>query len=807
MVYRVSAFFCSIICCLLFALPAAAQTQESGAVIVQVTDAGTGAPVDNAAVFLLGGDTPQSSLTNAKGLLIFDTLQPGVYRVQVSAKGYASAESGDVEIGEGARMDVAVKLTPLIKTIASIVAHSSVSISQQSIDEESPQRKVSQSLSDALNKIAGVNADTDLYGADSAFNISLRGANASQTAYSINGIHVGGAAGQALGGLSDLFSGASVDFSPSALSTAGTVNFFTVQPTKSWNYAFTGVAGNYGNTFGTWTVSGGGGKVAMALQHAAGGQDSPLNGMYYKDQTGRAYEHEGGFARSEDLLRINVTLSRVSGLHYMLLSGSDRSSTICADATALLPCGSGSGNYNHGWSAVKSIAFTSLAGHVQYNLFSNFGSYVYNSAQPNRSVNGTVIPSFSSGSYPWWNGSLFASSTAGRHTISANGFVMMNANRTQSSYNGTGSLSSSRTERSESYGIGNRVKSNDKLALSHRFSFASATGAGSSLVFDESATWQPKTADVFEGSVGLGSAMPAPSYVGIIGDPLSADYDCHNGSVFVNGPPDKAVPQSSLQYSLSWRHKLKKGSVSVNVYRNDFTGQSLRAGVPFDAEPPALFPQGPGEYLDQIAQVWAQPTVCGSVPFNPAHVYVSQMITGIGQVAQGFDVSGQLAVGKNVVLFPRYVVTNAYISTLDPRLTAAGSYYAVGAQLPHRPLHSAGLIVDGVLPHTSAEWLVDAEYTSANNGNNLPGYTVYNAGLIFNSTRGSLRFFLANMFGTHTGLFTTYQGVNPMPLQGGGTFAYATTPLPPRSFTVQYQVRWHARASEHPHASAGPAHR
>jgi hypothetical protein len=30
-----------------------------------------------------------------------------------------------------------------------------------------------------------------------------------------------------------------------------------------------------------------------------------------------------------------------------------------------------------------------------------------------------------------------------------------------------------------------------------------------------------------------------------------------------------------------------------------------------------------------------------------------------------------------------------------------------------------------------------------------------------------------------------------MPLQGGGTFAYATTPLPPRSFTVQYQVRWH----------------
>jgi hypothetical protein len=791
MIQRVSIFLLTAVLFLAAAFPAAAQSQESGAIIVRVTDAATGLPIDNAAVFLLGGDTPQSSLTNAKGLLIFDGLQPAIYRVQVSANQYEQAESGEIELSDAQRVDVAVKLTPAMKTIAAVVAHSHVSVSVESVDENSAQRKVSQSLSDALNKIAGVSADTNLYGADSAFNISLRGANASQTAYSIDGIHVGGAAGQALAGMQDLFSGASVDFSPSALSSAGSVNFFTIQPTKLWNYGFAGTAGNYSNTMGSWSITGGGGKLATAVEHAAAGQDYPLSGAYYADQTGRAYEHQGGFSRTEDLVKANVALSPVSGIHYMLLTGTSNSSSICANATALLPCGQGPGNYTHGWNSVNSIGFTSLASHIQYNLFANFGNYIYNGAQPNRAVNGVVTPSYSSGSDPWSNASLMGSSTAGRHTLIAGGFVMVSNSRGTSTYNGTGAVETARGQRTANYGIRDRVKSNDKLALTHALSYAETAGAGSSLVFDESATWQPKTADVFEASLGIGSRQPSNSFAGTVGDPESADIDCSNGSVYINGPPDAPGKQSSLQYSFSWRHSFKRGYVTANLYRNRFAGQNFRAGVPFAAEPPSLFPNGPAAYLNELAQVWAQPTVCGSAPFDPSRVYISQTIAGVGQIAQGFDVSGQVALGKNVMLFPRYVVTNSYISSLDPRLVAAGSYYAPGAQVPHTPMHTAGLIVDGILPHVSAEWLVDAEYTSANNGNNLPGYTIYNAGLIFNTSHGSVRLFEANIFGSHTGLFTTYQGVNPMPLQGGGTFAYATTPLPPRSFTVQYQVRWH----------------
>ncbi|HEY9180530.1 MAG TPA: hypothetical protein VIO32_07405, partial [Candidatus Baltobacteraceae bacterium] len=78
----------------------------------------------------------------------------------------------------------------------------------------------------------------------------------------------------------------------------------------------------------------------------------------------------------------------------------------------------------------------------------------------------------------------------------------------------------------------------------------------------------------------------------------------------------------------------------------------------------------------------------------------------------------------------------------------------------------------------------------ANNWQNLPAYTIYNAGLIFKLQRGSLRMFESNVFGSHTGLFTTFQGINPLPVQGGGTFALSTTPLQPRRFSVEYELHW-----------------
>jgi hypothetical protein len=220
-------------------------------------------------------------------------------------------------------------------------------------------------------------------------------------------------------------------------------------------------------------------------------------------------------------------------------------------------------------------------------------------------------------------------------------------------------------------------------------------------------------------------------------------------------------------------------------------GQGMMAAVPIGSEPPSIFPNGsmPG-YLQQIEQTWSNPAICGTTPFSPDRVYVTQYITGLSQVNQGVTMSGLIPLGKRTALFPAYTTASTYLPVLDPRLATPGSYFAPGAQLPRRPLHTASLILDHVIPKAGLEWLLNAQYTSANNGYNLPAYTVFNGGIVKRLSTGSLTLTVSNIFGTHTGLFTTYQGVSPMPVQGGGSFAFATSPLPPRSIVLQYQVKW-----------------
>ena len=111
-------------------------------------------------------------------------------------------------------------------------------------------------------------------------------------------------------------------------------------------------------------------------------------------------------------------------------------------------------------------------------------------------------------------------------------------------------------------------------------------------------------------------------------------------------------------------------------------------------------------------------------------------LSGLTCFNQGFSITAQIPIGRNLA-FPTYATTNSYYSSLDPRLLAPGSYYSVGLQIPHVPLHKAGVIIDGAVPHSRLEWLADIEFTSANNPQNLPAYTIYNAGAI-SLPRGSL---------------------------------------------------------------------
>lgn len=787
---------------------AAAQGLANGEILLKVTDAATHQPVDNAEVFLLGGDAPQTSLTNAQGELDLQEIPPGTYRIEVQGTGYKRTDTAQFDVLENAKVRIDIALASTLKIIASVKSQPSISISSSEIGSESSDRKVSQSLKDALNKLAGVSVDDTTYGPNSAFNISLHNHDASQTGYSINGTQIGGPQQQFLGAAQSLFSGASVNFTPTAGYLGGTINYQTLRPTKLWTYNVLSTIGNYGA--GTYSFSATGTltpRLTMAFQHAFDARDNFLSGLNYADQSGAPYLHQGSNQSRGDLLRLSYVINkRVSAYFFGTLTNASYAQ-ICSDFTTLQPCGYGSIPTTSAHSGYSYLGLSSLIGNVQTNLnvsapFGNYGT-----SQGPRVVDGVPMTAYSSTNrYSGVNYNLNGSITARRHTDSLNIYTSVFHGASTQTYNGVPVSIGQPSVQYSSLSVSDRVKSNDNLAITHSLSLDSGTDAGSALVLSETADWQPRTADVYEGSVEVGSAQP--SYFGRtpLDDPLSADFDCSNGSTYVDGSADPAVKQSYLNYTFSWQHTFRGGSVKLNLYRENDGGQSLRASVPIAAEPANTFPNGLPAYLSQLYGVWNLPTVCGTIPFNPQRVYMTQRLSGMNSISQGYDISGRVPLGRNVVLLTTYTVGSTYLTSIDPRLTFPGSYYGIGLQLPHKPLRRAGLTIDAIKPRSHIEALLNAEFTDINNAGNLPAFTTFNAGLVFFPNVGTITLTESNIFGTHSGLFTQYQGIDPMSLVGGGSFAFSTTPVPPREWLITYRIPWRQHTNPVKAAAVAPKH-
>jgi hypothetical protein len=784
-------------------LPAAAQLAP-GEILVTVTDAATKAPIADAVVFLLGGDKPESSLTDPDGKLTFQQVQVGSYVLEVQKDGYKKLDVADVEVRENKHVAVAVALegTTSLKTIATVVAKASSSITTTEIGEDSAQRRVSTSLKDALGKIAGVTIDDTTYGPNSSFGISLRNQEESQTNYAVNGIRIGGPGGGALAS-SGLFGSASVDLGTSG-GIRNTLNFQTARPSKYWTYDVTNEIGNFGASTESQSITGTNGRLGMAFQHAVTRRDSNLSGLFYEDQSGLAYLHDAANSGNGEILRLNYAVNPRVSFGVFDYGISSRYSTICSTFTTLLPCGFGPGGENTNTSGLVNVSAKALLGSVQLTATasSNHGRYEY--ANATRTFAGVVTPYVSQSSYSTFYGSLYAEATSRRHTIDFGAYGGSIETVSSTTYSGVPVSFPQPRERTLTASLSDRVEADARLTLSHAVYYSSDNLSGHAFLADESAVWTPGKNDTIQASVLLGGSQPSFFASDTISDPLSAQYDCGNRSIFVSGPADRPGPQSTTNYDLSWRHNLHGGNLNVSLYRKTARGQYLSLAVPIAAEPGTLFPGGLPGYLASLQAVWNTPGVCGAQPFTTDRIYVTDTIAGLGEMTTGADVSASIPIGTNVMIFPTYSLGAAYLTTLDARLAAPGSYYAIGTQLPYRPLRTAGLTMAGVLAHSGLDWGVSAQYTDANNGNNLPAYTIYGAGISFKAHPGTMTLAESNIFGAHAGLFATYQGVNPMPLIGGGTFALSTRPVSPRQWIFTWRIPWSQRIPPPPKPSSKP---
>lgn len=798
MPYRIvlAAFF---VLCAAFARaePAAAQIAP-GELVITVVDAATKAPLENAEVFLVG-PVQTSALTPKAGLLRFEEAPSGLYRIKVQLRGYQSATLNDVEVPDGRRITVTVTLSRTLNEIGHVQARSTASVSNQDVNENSPVRRISDSLNDALGQLAGVSVNQSGNAVDGSITISLRGMDETQTGVSVAGVKLTGAAqGAALRALgTDLFSGASVDFSGSASSIAGSVNYRTLEPTKQWITRFTTSYGTYDRSSYAGSVTGSLGKLGIAAQLAHRSTGSPFDDLTFGDQSGLVYAHDGGTRWTGENLKLRYALGDKVTVNAGGIVTNRGSSLSCPVFTQELACGNGPGNADADRFRLGSFGMQLQLGNVALttNASAYGGRYVQN--RLDGVLLGVPAPSEDVYDYDGRSASAAFNVTVRRHTL-ALGFDSSNGREIYTPVALQFSAGTVYRDYSTSVNLTDTYKTGPKLSLRGGLSSATASGTRASLLETAGATWKPTGTDTVDLNAQFGSAQPTGTGADTFSEPSLAAYDC-GGVTRLGGTGDPNTRQSSASYNASWNHTWRTGSFTATAYRQTQIGTSFYAGVPLLSEPAGYLPAG---YVDAIRQAWNRPGSCAGIPFDPNSIYVAQSIAGSARRYEGWTLTGRVALGRAVTVFPTLATAGATLLSADPRLAGPYSFIVPGWQLPNRPLHTARVTLDVLQPRAKLEWIANAQYQGANNGRRLDAYTQVNLGVSRALARGTITAFVSNLTNADAGIFWTTQYAYRLPLAGGGFAVQPASPLTPRSFTVQYAVRTAARPANAPPSAA-----
>ena len=200
----------------------------------------------------------------------------------------------------------------------------------------------------------------------------------------------------------------------------------------------------------------------------------------------------------------------------------------------------------------------------------------------------------------------------------------------------------------------------------------------------------------------------------------------------------------------------------------------------------------PPGYLQQVQEIYNSPAGCNAplgTPFNAQQLYMTTPIYGVQRVYQGAELTGFLTLG-NLVVEPYYNLTGAVANSTSYIFDNAYSITIPGQQLPNVPLQKAGLVLDYKAPHSMFEWLADAQHVSANNPNDLPAYTTYDAGVTAQLTRGTLTFAATNITNTYAGVFSSPANAVPYTTVGGYVIPNIARPLTPRTYSLTYSVKF-----------------
>ena len=802
MTRRLLAFFCLLAFCA-SAAPAYAQS-DTGEIDIVVQDAATKAPVALARG-QQDGPVITREFSGENGKVNFTEVPDGIYRARVFARGFQAVTSANFEVTNGRLITVTVALAQStggpLKTIASVVAKSTANVSTTSVDANSAQRKLSDTLADALGKLSGVTLSTSSNDSDATQTVSLEGQDASQTALTLNGIPLNapGSAGDLRGIGSDLFTRSSVSFGPQIGGLAGGVNFSTLQPTLSWNSEFSLSVGSNGKNNYSFGESGTLGKIGMAVMHTYRATPSLLDGMSFLDTSGLDYVHEGDSQSNGTMVNLRYQPSESQTLAGTFMQTTNGSQLVCAQITGPLPCGYGPNNSYDSTFRLFSLSDDALIGDTQVQA-SVYGLRMGSTRNElDRYVNGVAEPTGTS-QRTSTNGLTFSAilPARDRHTISINGYAT-----------GSDSAFTPLVAQSAPYivpgqhvsyaavSVNDSIRSNTKLRFNDSLGVSRASNAPASLLAGVGAQWNPSSSEGFTFSYSIGGTAAHAGRFGVLSDPAQLRIDCNGNVAYGNAPGDQPGASSSSSARLGYTHKTRSGLISTQFYRQ----VQHDVVLPTQVNGSVLYGMGifPPDYFNQAQQNFQN--ACGTTAsFGPADSYFETPIGNVERVYEGAQISAFYSLGR-LVVEPYYNVQVAKALSGDIRLNNPYSITIPASQLPNVPLHRAGITLDYKDPGSLFEWLADANYTGSNNSQNLPAFTTVDAGVDAHLQHGDLVFAASNVFNTYGGVYASSQWAVPYTTLGGTQIATIARPNAPRQYSVTYTVRFGRGV---PQARSGP---
>lgn len=774
-------------------LKAGAQT-DSGQITITVTDATSKAPIVLARV-LLDGPVLSSEYSGTNGSVRFTEVPDGIYRARVFSRGYQAVTSDQFEIVNGRSVNVSVSLAKQeeLTIIGSVTVRSSATISTSTLSDTSPQRKLSDTLADALNKISGVSVSTSSSDSDATQTVSLEGHDASQTALTLDGIPLNapGTAGDLRQISTDLFSSASASFGPQIGGLGGGVGFRTIEPTLSWQSKFGLSAGSNGKNNYSFAETGSLGKLGIAIQHTYRSTPSLIDGQVFADTSGLNYSHDGESASDGNLVKLRYGIGQSQVLTGTYLSSDRNTDVVCLQFTGPLPCGYGPGNTNDGKFQLYSLVDTALIGDtsVQAAIFGSRSSSTHDLLD--RFVAGEAQPTGSSSLDKNTGFTLNATLPArDRHTISISAYSTSSSNANTPLIASARPYSSASSSSSySSLSLNDAIRSSAQLKLNTSIGISHASNAAGSLLAGVNAIWSPTGTDSYSASYNIGGVAAHGGRVGLLSDPASLRFDCNGNVAYGSAPGDQPGVSSSTSARLSYTHTFKAGLISTSLYRQVQNGTVL----PTQVNGTALLPYGifPPGYFGLVQTAFDSAGGC-NVPggvFGPQNVYFSTPIGNVRRVYEGVQASGYFTLG-NLVAQPFYNISVSKAISSDPRINNPYSIALSGNQLPNVPLHRAGLTLDYKAPRSALEYLMSAQYTSVNNPQNLPAFTTVDAGVSAALQRGTLTFAANNIFNTFGGTFASNTDAVPYTTQAGAQILTIARPLAPRQYSVTYSINF-----------------